>query len=126
MKIYSFLSGLHIILGLKLFDLFIYSILGLLHQQGRYGKINKCITFPELLDMVPFMTGTGDSPPLYMLYGVVVHLDTQNASFSGHYVSYVKDMQGTWFRVDDVEVNPSVVWLLTYSLVIKAKWKCKF
>lgn len=70
--------------------------------------------------MIPFMTGTGDSPPLYMLYGVVVHLDTLNASFSGHYVSYVKDLQGTWFRIDDTEVTyiPShvcyVVLIATY------------
>ncbi|XVF18341.1 hypothetical protein REPUB_Repub11eG0013300 [Reevesia pubescens] len=75
-------------------------------QEGEYGKINKCITFPEMLDMVPFMTGRGDIPPLYMLYAVVVHLDTLNASFSGHYVSYVKDLQGNWFRIDDTEVHP--------------------
>ncbi|OMO92648.1 Peptidase C19, ubiquitin carboxyl-terminal hydrolase 2 [Corchorus olitorius] len=56
--------------------------------------------------MVPFMTGTGDIPPLYMLYAVVVHLDTLNASFSGHYVSYVKDLRGNWFRIDDTEVRP--------------------
>ncbi|MQM09719.1 hypothetical protein Taro_042597 [Colocasia esculenta] len=74
-------------------------------QTGKYGKINKCVTFPDLLDMIPFMTGTGDSPPLYMLYAVVVHLDTCNASFSGHYVSYVKDLQGTWFKIDDSEVQ---------------------
>lgn len=80
----------------------------MLYQEGRYGKINKCITFPEMLDMMPFMTGTGDTPPLYMLYSVVVHLDTQNASFSGHYVSYIKDMQGTWFRIDDTQVNLSL------------------
>lgn len=56
--------------------------------------------------MIPFMTGTDDSPPLYMLYAVVVHLDTLNASFSGHYISYVKDLhrQGNWFRIDDTEV----------------------
>ncbi|XP_024018956.1 ubiquitin carboxyl-terminal hydrolase 15 [Morus notabilis] len=75
-------------------------------QEGRYGKINKCITFPDMLDMIPFMTGTGDIPPLYLLYAVVVHLDTLNASFSGHYVSYVKDLQGNWFRIDDTEVQP--------------------
>ncbi|RDY06833.1 Ubiquitin carboxyl-terminal hydrolase 15, partial [Mucuna pruriens] len=78
-------------------------------QEGRYGKINKCITFPEMLDMIPFMTGTGDVPPLYMLYAVVVHLDTLNASFSGHYVSYVKDLQGNWFRIDDIEVQPVLI-----------------
>lgn len=77
----------------------------LLHQEGRYGKISKWITFPDMLDMIPFMTGTEDIPPLYLLYAVVVHLDTLNASFSGHYVSYVKDMRGNWFRIDDTEVN---------------------
>ncbi|KAA8524077.1 hypothetical protein F0562_010492 [Nyssa sinensis] len=75
-------------------------------QEGSYGKINKCITFPDMLDMIPFMTGTDDIPPLYMLYAVVVHLDTLNASFSGHYVSYVKDMHDNWFRIDDTEVQP--------------------
>ncbi|XP_057949648.1 ubiquitin carboxyl-terminal hydrolase 15 [Malania oleifera] len=75
-------------------------------QEGRYGKINKCITFPDMLDMVPFMTGTDDIPPLYILYGVVVHLDTLNASFSGHYVAYVKDLQSNWFRIDDAEIQP--------------------
>ncbi|KAI3828151.1 hypothetical protein L1987_02248 [Smallanthus sonchifolius] len=75
-------------------------------QEGSYGKINKCITFPDMLDMIPFMTGIDDVPPLYMLYGVVVHLDTMNASFSGHYISYVKDLQGNWFRIDDTQVQP--------------------
>ncbi|THF98469.1 hypothetical protein TEA_005964 [Camellia sinensis var. sinensis] len=75
-------------------------------MEGSYGKINKCITFPDMLDMVPFMSGTDDIPPLYMLYAVVVHLDTLNASFSGHYISYVKDLQGNWFRIDDTEVQP--------------------
>jgi hypothetical protein len=87
---------------LTLWDIF---CLVLCDQEGRYGKINKCITFPEMLDMIPFMTGTGDIPPLYVLYAVVVHLDTLNASFSGHYVSYVKDLQGNWFRIDDTEVT---------------------
>ncbi|XP_078176698.1 ubiquitin-specific protease 15 [Carex rostrata] len=74
-------------------------------QSGKYGKINKCVTFPEMLDMIPFVTGTADKPPLYLLYAVIVHLDNQNASFSGHYISYVKDMQGTWLRIDDSEVQ---------------------
>ncbi|XP_078431141.1 ubiquitin-specific protease 15 [Wolffia australiana] len=74
-------------------------------QSGKYGKINKYVTFPELLDMIPFMTGSGDSPPLYILYAVVVHLDTCNASFSGHYISYVKDLHGSWFKIDDSDVQ---------------------
>lgn len=75
-------------------------------QEGNYGKINKCITFPEMLDMIPFMTGADDIPPLYILYAVVVHLDMLNAAFSGHYITYLKDMQGSWFRIDDTEVQP--------------------
>ncbi|KAJ8493902.1 hypothetical protein OPV22_015623 [Ensete ventricosum] len=74
-------------------------------QTGKYGKINKCVTFSEMLDMIPFVTGTADNPPLYLLYAVVVHVDTLNASFSGHYISYVKDLEGTWFRIDDSEVQ---------------------
>ncbi|KAI3712129.1 hypothetical protein L1987_70678 [Smallanthus sonchifolius] len=74
-------------------------------QEGNYGKLNKCITYPEMLDMIPFMTGKDDIPPLYLLYGVVVHLDTMNASFSGHYISYVKDLQGNWSKIDDSQVH---------------------
>lgn len=62
-----------------------------------------------MLDMIPFMTGTDDIPPLYMLYAVIVHLDTSNASFSGHYISYVKDPQENWYRVDDTEVKLHVL-----------------
>ncbi|KAF3442285.1 hypothetical protein FNV43_RR16201 [Rhamnella rubrinervis] len=95
-------------------------------QEGRYGKINKCITFPDMLDMIPFMTGMGDIPPLYLLYAVVVHLDTQNASFSGHYVSYVKDLRGNWFRIDDTEVQPVPVNQVTseeaYILFYMRSW----
>lgn len=69
-------------------------------QSGKYGKLNKPIRFPEILDLAPFMSGSSDLA-IYRLYGVVVHLDTMNAAFSGHYVSYVKNFQNTWFKVDD-------------------------
>lgn len=74
----------------------------LLHvlQSGKYGKLNKPIRFPEILDLAPFMSGSSDLA-IYRLYGVVVHLDTMNAAFSGHYVSYVKNFQNSWFKVDD-------------------------
>ncbi|KAL7216231.1 hypothetical protein ACSBR1_028225 [Camellia fascicularis] len=81
---FKFLSRLALSSIIKSLDLstpYLYTT-----KEGSYGKINKCITFPDMLDMVPFMTGTDDIPPLYLLYAVVVHLDTLNASFSGHYV----------------------------------------
>ena len=71
-----------------------------LFQSGKFGKLNKPIRFPEILDLAPFMSGTSDLP-IYRLYGVVVHLDIMNAAFSGHYVCYVKNFQSRWFKVDD-------------------------
>ncbi|XP_061350061.1 ubiquitin carboxyl-terminal hydrolase 17-like [Gastrolobium bilobum] len=73
-------------------------------QSGKFGKLNKPIRFPEILDLAPFMSGTSDLP-IYRLYGVVVHLDIMNASFSGHYVCYVKNFHSRWFRVDDSVVT---------------------
>ncbi|RDX67763.1 Ubiquitin carboxyl-terminal hydrolase 16, partial [Mucuna pruriens] len=73
-------------------------------QSGKFGKLNKPIRFPEILDLAPFMSGTSDLP-IYRLYGLVVHLDTMNAAFSGHYVCYVKNFQSRWFKVDDSVVT---------------------
>lgn len=75
-------------------------------KNGKFGKLNKHVPFPEVLDISPYMSGTGDAPPLYMLYAVVVHVDMLNASFFGHYVCYVKDMHGAWYKIDDAEVQP--------------------
>ncbi|XP_027355033.1 ubiquitin carboxyl-terminal hydrolase 16-like isoform X2 [Abrus precatorius] len=74
-------------------------------QSGKFGKLNKPIQFPEILDLAPFMSGTSDKSPIYRLYGVVVHLDIMNAAFSGHYVCYVKNIQNKWFKVDDSVVT---------------------
>ncbi|CAJ1973989.1 unnamed protein product [Sphenostylis stenocarpa] len=70
-------------------------------QSGKFGKLNKPIQFPEILNLAPFMSGTSDKSPIYRLYGVVVHLDVMNSAFSGHYVCYVKNIQNRWFKVDD-------------------------
>ncbi|KAL4556481.1 hypothetical protein LXL04_039136 [Taraxacum kok-saghyz] len=74
-------------------------------QSGKFGKLNKPIHFPEVLDMAPYVSGTSDKSPVYRLYGVVVHLDTMNAAFSGHYVCYVKNIQNRWFKIDDTRVK---------------------
>ncbi|KAL2662387.1 hypothetical protein AAZV13_02G037600 [Glycine max] len=77
-------------------------------QSGNFEKLNKSVQFPEVLNMAPYMSGTKDKSPLYSLYAVVVHLDLDimNAAFSGHYVCYVKNIQGEWFRTDDSRVEP--------------------
>ncbi|CAL9752894.1 unnamed protein product [Musa acuminata subsp. burmannicoides] len=75
-------------------------------QSGKFGKLNKAVCFPEYLDLAPYMHGSNDKSPMYKLYAVVVHLDVMNASFSGHYVCYVKNRQGKWYKTDDSTVKP--------------------
>lgn len=74
-------------------------------QSGKFGKLNKRVTFPEILDMSPYMSEDGDKPPHYELYAVVVHVDMLNASFFGHYICYVKDLEGSWYKIDDSKVK---------------------
>ncbi|KAF8404689.1 hypothetical protein HHK36_009577 [Tetracentron sinense] len=64
------------------------------------------VRFPEILDLVPYMSRTSDKSPIYKLYAVVVHVDILNAAFSGHYICYVKNIHGKWFKVDDSTVKP--------------------
>ncbi|XP_031392003.1 ubiquitin carboxyl-terminal hydrolase 18-like isoform X2 [Punica granatum] len=76
-------------------------------QTGKLGKLTKSIRYPEILDLAPYMSGTSDKSPIYRLYGVIVHLDVTNASYSGHYVCYVKNPQNKWFSIDDSRVTPA-------------------
>ncbi|KAM6563938.1 hypothetical protein CsatB_023936 [Cannabis sativa] len=75
-------------------------------KSGNFEKLSKSVQFPEELDMTPYMSRSSVVSPLYSLYAVVVHLDTMNAAFSGHYVCYVKNTRGEWFRIDDSTVVP--------------------
>ena len=45
-----------------------------------------------------------DKFPIYQLYAVVVHLDAMNATFAGHYISYVRGAGGKWYMIDDSKV----------------------
>ncbi|XP_059658289.1 ubiquitin carboxyl-terminal hydrolase 18 [Cornus florida] len=75
-------------------------------QSGRFGKLNKRVTFPETLDLRPYMSeARDDGDDIYKLYAVVVHVDMLNASFFGHYICYTKDLCGNWFRIDDSKVT---------------------
>ena len=47
----------------------------------------------------------GKSPPTYTLYGVVVHLDWGGSAHSGHYVSYVRLLDGRWCKCDDGRIE---------------------
>ncbi|KAI3462118.1 hypothetical protein Pfo_018781 [Paulownia fortunei] len=74
-------------------------------RSGNFEKLNKLVQFPEVLNLAPYMSGMSDKYPIYHLYAVVVHLNMMNAAYSGHYISYVKDFRGEWFRIDDSRVS---------------------
>lgn len=74
-------------------------------QSGRFGKLNKRVTFPENLDLSPYMSEATDGNDKYKLYAVVVHVDMLNASYFGHYICYTKDFSGNWYRIDDCKVD---------------------
>lgn len=87
-------------------------------QGGRFGKLNKKISFPETFDLGPYMSSGGKGSDVYKLYAVIVHLDMLNASFFGHYICYVKDFRGNWYRIDDSEVRIIVYPLLLFRFAI--------
>lgn len=74
-------------------------------QSGRFGKLNKRVTFPETLDLGPYMSEPENGTDVYRLYAVVVHIDMLNASYFGHYICYTKDFCGNWYRIDDCKVT---------------------
>ncbi|KAL8476267.1 hypothetical protein ACS0TY_028802 [Phlomoides rotata] len=75
-------------------------------RSGNMEKLNKLVRFPEMLNLSPYLSGMSDEYPIYRLYAVVVHLGIMNTAYSGgHYVSYIKDFQGAWFRIDDSRVS---------------------
>ncbi|XP_073051864.1 ubiquitin carboxyl-terminal hydrolase 18-like isoform X2 [Primulina eburnea] len=73
-------------------------------QSGRFGKLNKRVTFPETLDLSPYMGELADGNDVYKLYAVIVHVDMLNASYFGHYICYIKDFRGNWYMIDDCKV----------------------
>ncbi|KAJ3295903.1 Ubiquitin carboxyl-terminal hydrolase 42 [Rhizoclosmatium sp. JEL0117] len=84
-----------LVLQLKRFEFGGFSMFG-------GGKISKMITFPEKLDIQPYMFKT-KKKVLYELYGVLVHAG--GSCNSGHYFSYVKAPNGVWYLKNDSEVR---------------------
>ncbi|KAH3674931.1 hypothetical protein WICMUC_002951 [Wickerhamomyces mucosus] len=66
-------------------------------------KLERFIKFPFFLDMnkfsTPYMISKNVDPTLnYELYAVVCHIGTVN---TGHYITFIKDNQGQWYKFDD-------------------------
>ncbi|XP_065874124.1 ubiquitin carboxyl-terminal hydrolase 17-like isoform X2 [Euphorbia lathyris] len=75
-------------------------------QSRNFGKLNKSVRFPEILNMAPYMCGRSDRSAQYGLYAVVVHRNRMNDASAGHYVCYIKTSRGQWFGINDSVVMP--------------------
>ena len=74
------------------------------------GKVTKYVSYPEELDLRPYMSDSTKSPIKYHLSAVLVHVG--HSSNSGHYFCFIKNSNGFWYRMDDSQVtvmNKSVV-----------------
>lgn len=73
-------------------------------------KISNKISFPEMLDMTPFMSRPKTTqmcpiPPdnRYSLFAVINHLG--DAMDSGHYTAYIRQQTDYWYKCDDDEIT---------------------
>lgn len=67
------------------------------------GKITKHISFPEMLDLRPYMSDTKGERIMYRLNAVLVHFGS--SCNSGHYYCFVRNSNGSWFLMDDTRVS---------------------
>ncbi|XP_022535448.2 ubiquitin carboxyl-terminal hydrolase 36 [Astyanax mexicanus] len=68
-------------------------------------KITKFVSYPETLDMSPFMSQSSGAPEIYNLYAVLVHSGSSNRV--GHFYSHVKASDGKWYLMNDISVSKS-------------------
>uniref|UniRef100_A0A671W7C3 Ubiquitin carboxyl-terminal hydrolase 48 n=1 Tax=Sparus aurata TaxID=8175 RepID=A0A671W7C3_SPAAU len=70
-------------------------------QTGHKKKLNTFISFPEQLDMGPFLE---DQKCVYELSAVLIHRGI--SAYSGHYIAHVKDARtGDWYKFNDEEIE---------------------
>lgn len=67
------------------------------------GKITKQISYPETLNLRPYMSESRGDPINYRLFAVLVHLG--GTSNSGHYFCYVRSATNNWYLMDDARVS---------------------
>jgi len=65
----------------------------------------KKIAYQKRINIKPFLSSDENEEKTYFynLYGVLVHWG--NSSNSGHYYSFIKASNGSWYRMDDSRVE---------------------
>uniref|UniRef100_A0A1A8JP84 Ubiquitin carboxyl-terminal hydrolase 48 n=3 Tax=Nothobranchius TaxID=28779 RepID=A0A1A8JP84_NOTKU len=93
-KLHSLPSTLNLQLMRFIFD----------RQTGHKKKLNTFISFPEQLDMGPFLEDKQDQKCIYELSAVLIHRGI--SAYSGHYIAHVKDaLIGDWYKFNDEEIE---------------------
>ncbi|XP_060063391.1 ubiquitin carboxyl-terminal hydrolase 22-like [Ylistrum balloti] len=93
------------------------------HSTGYHKKISTYVSFPEELDMTPFMSSSRSNTNgynnqviqessrglscdnKYSLFAVVNHMGTIE---SGHYTCFIRQLKDQWFKCDDHLINKAL------------------
>lgn len=72
------------------------------------AKVSTSISFPEILDMTPFMSRSETSYAVpsdnrYSLFAVINH--GGNSIHGGHYTAYVRQQKDFWYKCDDYHIT---------------------
>ncbi|NP_001345851.1 ubiquitin carboxyl-terminal hydrolase 17-like protein B isoform 2 [Mus musculus] len=71
---------------------------------GSMGKkLDRKVSYPEFLDLKPYLSQPTGGPLPYALYAVLVHEGA--TCHSGHYFCCVKAGHGKWYKMDDTKVT---------------------
>nr|XP_032824287.1 ubiquitin carboxyl-terminal hydrolase 48 isoform X1 [Petromyzon marinus] len=72
-------------------------------QTGHKKKLNSYLSFPETLDMRPYLQhGSGEGE--YELSAVLIHRGV--SAYSGHYIAHIRDARtGEWHKFNDDEIE---------------------
>lgn len=72
-------------------------------QTGHKKKLNTFISFPEQLDMGPFLEGK-EEKCVYELSAVLIHRGV--SAYSGHYIAHARDARTSdWYKFNDEEIE---------------------
>ncbi|XP_051005308.1 ubiquitin carboxyl-terminal hydrolase 17-like protein D [Acomys russatus] len=66
-------------------------------------KVDRKVSYPESLDLRPYMSQPKRGPLVYTLYAVLVHDGV--TCLGGHYFCCVKAGNGKWYKMDDSSVT---------------------
>ncbi|KNC48900.1 ubiquitin carboxyl-terminal hydrolase [Thecamonas trahens ATCC 50062] len=68
-------------------------------------KVHDFVTFPQFLDMAPFLATGASAPVRYQLFSIMIHA---GGAMGGHYYAYVYSFAlGAWFNFNDSKVSPA-------------------